>query len=286
MNRKAVALQAFVLTFLIVLSGCTSSIPTKEQRLATAFSISTSNTSNQFTKTQFETDTFPLFSFLSMNSHCSNKDIKIFIEGDGFAWKSSSVISDDPTPINPVGLKLMSVEPSQCKVYLARPCQYVKNQSCHYKYWTSHRFSEKVLQAYQSTLNQIKNKYQNQSFTLIGFSGGAAVSALVAKDREDISQFISVAGNLDIDKWVKHHGITPLKGSLNPADFCKDLQDLNQIHLIGGKDRIVPDVVFKSYLQGFKNDSKIKSYIYENNSHTKGWEQTYKNFVLQPTKTD
>ncbi|MDQ7067453.1 MAG: hypothetical protein Q9M40_05510 [Sulfurimonas sp.] len=41
------------------------------------------------------------------------------------AWITSSTISSDPTPINPIGLKFMLKNNSSCKIYLARPFQYL-----------------------------------------------------------------------------------------------------------------------------------------------------------------
>ena len=55
--------------------------------------------------------------------------LRVYIEGDGFAWVNRTTPSDDPTPRNPLGLKLAAADPSPNVLYLARPCQYVGLQS-------------------------------------------------------------------------------------------------------------------------------------------------------------
>ncbi|WP_252970921.1 hypothetical protein [Aliarcobacter cryaerophilus] len=45
---------------------------------------------------------------------------------------------------------------SSCKIYIARPCQYINSNLCEDKYWTSHRFNQKIINAYEEALNSIK----------------------------------------------------------------------------------------------------------------------------------
>ena len=50
--------------------------------------------------------------------------LTVFIEGDGRAWLSKYRLSEDPTPLHPVGLELAAADHSVNVVYMARPCQY------------------------------------------------------------------------------------------------------------------------------------------------------------------
>ncbi len=80
-------------------------------------------------KISIPTENFILTGFVSENQALS-RVLTIYIEGDGLAWISRSIISPDPIPINPIGLKL-ALQHTQHKVvaYLARPCQYVMKQN-------------------------------------------------------------------------------------------------------------------------------------------------------------
>lgn len=267
---KTLYLSLLIIT---LFSGCTH-IPTLNERKTTALNISFDKAVAQ---TNIKTSTFNLFSMQKL-LQCENKDMKVYIEGDGLAWITKSKISDDPTPLHPVGFSLMLSDDSNCKVYIARPCQYIKQNSCESKYWTSHRFNTKIIQSFDEVMSNLKKNHKNRSFTLVGYSGGAAVAALTAAKRNDISKLITVAGNIDTDKWVKLNRISPLSGSLNPADFTKHLENIQQFHLIGNNDKIVPKDIFFSYLNKFDNKTNIKYFTYDA-THTKNWVQNYKNFL-------
>lgn len=69
---------------------------------------------------------------------------------------------------------------------------------------------------------------------------------------------VTYAGNLDTDKWTTLHKITPLIGSLNPADFTQNLQNLPQIHYVGIQDTSIPLEIFQSFYSKFTNSNNIK----------------------------
>lgn len=56
--------------------------------------------------------------------------LTIYIEGDGLAWINRSSPSADPTPTDPIALKLALAQPEGNAVYLARPCQYAGAVNC------------------------------------------------------------------------------------------------------------------------------------------------------------
>lgn len=266
----------FLISFVVILFvGCASEIPTPNERKLTALNLSSTN--KNIIQKDIQTSSFNLFSLQDVEKSCEN--IKVFVEGDGLAWLSRSMISSNPTPINPVGLKLMLVDSSKCKIYLARPCQYVNSDICEEKYWSSHRFSDKIIQSYDEALSKLKKDYSNSKFDLIGFSGGGAIVTLIPIYRDDINSIITVAGNIDIDKWVKIKKITPLDDSLNPANFSKKLENIKQHHLIGSEDNVIPKEIYFSYLDKFENKSNI-SYSIHKSTHTCCWESIYKSFIL------
>jgi hypothetical protein len=261
----------FSITLFILFYGCTSNIPTPEQRLNTAL-----NTDNNLKINLIKTKTFTLFSLQQLSRKCKN--INIYIEGDGLAWVTRSKISNNPTPINPVALKLMKHDNSPCKIYLARPCQYTNSSLCEKKYWTSGRFHSKIIQSYQTALDKIKKEYNNTTFKLIGYSGGGAIALLTASQRDDIKQVITVAGNLDHATWTQLHNITPLTQSLNPVNYINHLKNIHQIHLIGTQDTIIPKEVTLSYMKKLSLNHKIKL-IHVDSNHRCCWDKTFSSII-------
>lgn len=218
------------------------------------------------TETMFDLVSFETKSFKDSNI------IIIYIEGDGFAWRNRKTPSKNPTPRHPVALKLALNHTSDDEnvVYLARPCQYIdlKTQpACASKYWTSHRFAPEIIISTNVAIDQLKSKYGADNIKLVGYSGGGAVAALVAAQRDDVIKLVTFAGNLDTATWTKHHNISPLHGSLNPADYWQDLVSIPQVHYVGEYDQIVPLKVTLSYVQNFPDNQKPLSLILENYTH-------------------
>ena len=87
---------------------------------------------------------------------------------------------------------------------------------------------------------------QARQLRLVGYSGGGTLAALLAARRADVCQLITVASNLDIERWASHHKVSPLWGSENPASYGAALQHLPQYHLIGGDDQVVPATIVLS----------------------------------------
>ena len=265
----------FLLTIPFLFSSCIGRIPTPEERKDNALSLIENKI---FTQVDIKTSTFSLFSLQNNQIDCKDKNLKVYIEGDGLSWITRNIISENPTPINASAIKLMNQDNDKCKVYLARPCQFIRSNQCDKKYWTSHRFSSEVLKSYEEALYYLKNKYENKSFTLIGYSGGGALAALLASKTNDIKMLITVAGNLDTDKWTSLHKITKLDGSLNPSFYVDKLENIEQYHLIGKDDEIIPKEVFLSYLSKFSKKDKI-NYRFFNTDHNCCWEEAYKIFL-------
>lgn len=262
-------LLLFVSIFFI---SCSRDIPTPVQRFETA-----SNLAKDLNKEIFHTQTFDIFSY-QKNLTCKD-EMSVYIEGDGLAWITPSRISDNPTPLNPLALKLMVQDNVTCKIYLARPCQYVQSKICNDRYWTNERFSPKIIQAYAQVLDTLKEQNSIKQFKLYGFSGGGTVATLLAANRKDIKQLVTIAGNLDIDFWTKKHYLTPLTGSLNPADFAQELSSVKQIHLIGEEDNVIDKSVFDSYIKHFTNTQDIHSISFSSYSHSCCWDKNWREIL-------
>lgn len=208
----------------------------------------------------------------------------IYIEGDGRAWLSKRRPSFDPTPKNPVALKLATIDPSDNVIYLARPCQYTKmvnGSACDQKYWTSHRFAPEVIGAMSAALDDIKQRHNIKNFNLIGFSGGGNVAALLAARRDDVVSIRTVAGNLDHELQSDIHGVSQMPHSLNAKDIAQSIVHIPQFHFIGGQDKIVPKDLYDSYKKASGGSDCVQSRIIEAAGHTKGWESVWKSLLSQ-----
>ena len=266
----------FLVLSILFISGCGYTVPTDKQRQSTLQNLIKVK---KLAKETIITKEFNLLSVHPNLSTCRGAILNLYIEGDGLPWVTSTVISDDPTPINPLGLKLFLQDNHKCKVYLARPCQYVSSSTCKKKYWTSHRFSSDVIDSFNEALDRIKKDSNAFGFNLFGYSGGGAVAAILTARRSDILTLVTIAGNLDVKYWTKEHYVTPLYGSLNPADFSERLSKVHQIHLIGSKDNIVDFGVFKSYIKRFKDKSQINYKIFKGYDHHCCWEKNWKQIL-------
>ncbi|MFT7128067.1 MAG: hypothetical protein ACI89U_000172 [Gammaproteobacteria bacterium] len=224
---------------------------------------------------------FDLVAFLSKNTSPQSQ-LAIYIEGDGLAWVNKNRTSVDPTPVRALALQLALQHPEDNGVYLARPCQYVTaehRRHCEPSVWTSGRFSEQVIRATNDAIDVLKAQYQAQSLRLIGYSGGAAVAALVAARREDIVQLITVAGNLDHRAWTSFHNVSDLTNSLNPIDVRPLLAAIPQYHLVGEKDKVVPPTLINKFVSGFKPSKTITVKVVPEFDHQCCWVQHWSSLV-------
>lgn len=250
-----------------VLSGC---VPSVYERFENASSQAKNMSLEQGI---FESKIFDINYFESKNIDKS-KELNIFIEGDGFAWIDKYTPSDNPTPINPVALKIALHNFNSNLVYLSRPCQNVFGnnfRNCERKYWTQDRFADEVIDSIEETIESFKSKYQNSKINLFGYSGGGVVALLVAKRRTDVSNVVTFASNIDTEFWSSYHGISPLNGD-NPANFCKALNNINQIHYVGKDDNIVPIDIASSYTKKCDSHKNIKIKVIDGFNHNFDWQ--------------
>lgn len=281
MNQYRIAF--FASLTVLLLAGCEHNLPTPQERIQTSEELALSS---PLKKHIYSTSHFKIMSYGSNAAVCKDDNLHIYIEGDGLSWISSQTVSDNPTPINPLALKLALQDGHSCVVYLSRPCQYVNDETCSPKYWTTYRYSPEVLKSFNDVFNILKTDYRVSSFNIYGYSGGGTVAALLSAQRDDIKQLITIAGNLDTEYWTHHHYLTPLAGSLNPADFSDSLTKTDQYHLIGGKDEVVDETIFNSYLSHFKEKQNIHHKIFKEFSHHCCWDKDWKEILeeINPVK--
>ena len=176
--------------------------------------------------------------------------LTVFVEGDGNAWSSRSRPSPDPTPKNPLALKLALLGDGNARIaYMARPCQFEARAwpGCTPNLWTHERYGPESLAAMSGALDVIKG--EGEQVLIVGYSGGGVMAALLAATRDDVVGFITVAANLDTQAWTELHRVSPLEGSLVPLAYGECLAKIPQVHLVGGRDDIVPPRITDSYLR-------------------------------------
>lgn len=262
----------FILSSLY-LSGCVSStaIPTPTLRALQATQLAKKAGWKEHT---IHTALFTLKAYGSQ-ARSKTKILTIYIEGDGLAWVSEDSPSNNPTPLIPTGLN-MAIQDQKNKpiAYLARPCQFVFKEAwrtCRQDYWTHLRFSPDVINAMNQAVTYLKHYYHAQQIVLIGYSGGGTIATLLSAERQDVIQLITVAAILDIDYWVKQENLTPLYGSLNPADAWKKLTAISQTHWVGGKDKVVSKEVAFAFTQRFPAAKKPKINVVPDFDHRCCW---------------
>ena len=172
--------------------------------------------------------------------------LRVYIEGDGFAWKSRTQPSDDPTPRNPIGLMLAAADKNQNVLYIARPCQFIGPPlpaHCDKRVWTSDRFSPSVIDAMNDALSQFVKQYPGVKLELIGYSGGGNIAAILAERRTDVRSLRTVAGNLDVAYVNAIHHVSAMPDAVSAIDRASALRTMPQLHFSGDTDKTVtPEV--------------------------------------------
>ena len=199
-----------------------------------------------------------------------NAPVKIYIEGDGHAFKANGRISTNPTPHDTLVRQLAFGDAHDNVVYMARPCQFVQDAKCAPKYWSTARFSEEAIQAQYETIKDIAG---NQPLTLVGFSGGAQTAGLMAVKYADlnIAKLVTIAGNLDVQAWTSYHQLPPLTLSDDLHNHRAQYAILPQIHYVGTDD----NNILPQFTENFAADTHHIIYI-KNADHNTGWESAFK----------
>lgn len=268
--------------FILLLSGCNS----VSQRLEYAQKVASSAQMQQeiIPSSEFKLTTYHKSPVITTDANSlsfspDSGPLYVYLEGDGFAFIDRYTVSSNPTPRSPVALELSAIHQKlypQAKVlYIARPCQYTPldlDSRCESVYWSQRRLAPEVIKSTNEVINTyLKRLPLTKHVVLIGFSGGGALALLIATQRSDVIQVISVAGNIDLEAFLKHHKLSEMTGSLNPTTYWEKLQYIPQLHLVGKEDTVIPVVVAQSYLRHFK-DSPASIKIQEfSASHNKGW---------------
>lgn len=265
-------MRLYVLLLLALLLSACATPPAPEARLASAEERAHRH---DWQRTSVPAGSFTLTTFQS-NKVVPQPTLTIYLEGDGFAWVTSSQPSLDPTPTNPIALLLALAQPSGNAAYLARPCQYTATNGCDQRYWTNARFAPEVLDSMNRAVDVLKARHGAARLTLVGYSGGGTMAALIAANRNDVERLITVAGNLDHRAWTRYQRIDPLTGSLNAADVADKLVGLPQTHFIGARDSIIPPELAREFPIALRGTENRNLRIMPNYDHHCCWANNWR----------
>lgn len=252
-----------LLAALLVLASCSTS---REARLVYAEAIARTGSLEPHL---WRTGDYPLFGFIRQGP--GRQVLVVYVEGDGHAWINPWQPSIDPTPNDPIALRLAAADPARPLIYLARPCQYISVPSCDARLWTSERLSPAVVQKFQQIIDEARRSTDSDSIGLVGYSGGGALATLIAEQRRDVAWLITVAANLDLSEWVRSQSIEPLSGSLDPAADAPAIARLPQVHFAGASDPVVPPSVVEGFLTRLAPGSEARLILLPGFDHQCCW---------------
>ncbi|MET0065400.1 MAG: alpha/beta hydrolase [Candidatus Thiodiazotropha sp.] len=199
--------------------------------------------------------------------------LHVYLGGDGTPWIGGVVVASDPTPRNPLGLRLMALD-DRDSLYLGRPCYHGVGRAadCDSALWTSARYSETVADSMAEVLRGVMDAQGYEALSFIGFSGGGALAMILAERFAQTRQVVTLAGNLDTEAWVKLHHYDALSGSLNPREQPTLREDIQQYHLAGGEDGNIPSELIE---QAIAEQPRFQFLRFEHFTHGCCWEQIW-----------
>ena len=202
-----------------------------------------------FAYQEIQTSSFRIASWTKIQN--DSAPFKIYIEGDGNAFNAYGYPTNNPTPKGKFLRELAFGDNNPNVAYIARPCQFVKDEQCRQLYWTTGRFSKETVAAIAEAIKKIAG---DSPLTLIGFSGGAQIAGLTASLHSglNIKKIITISGNLDHPAWTAYHKTAPLKDSLDLNEYKAGFDKFDSMHYAGEKDKIMPPML----IEGFAGQSR------------------------------
>lgn len=219
-------------------------------------------------------------------------ELRIYIEGDGAAWKAPNRPPANPTPRRALALELALADDQAfhhgATAYIARPCQFLSHpkahpSTCDAALWTHARFSDAVVQATNQVIDTLKARADATRLVLIGYSGGGVLAALVAARRDDVGLLISIAAPLDHATWTAEHGVSPLTDSLDPGAYWSSLQHIPQIHYVGERDRVVSEQTVSAYALRFPPNKQPDIRVIPDFDHRCCWVESWPELLRPAT---
>jgi len=196
--------------------------------------------------------------------------LHVYLEGDASPRSAIRYRPPDPTPEGGVVLRLMALDPEP-SLLLGRPCHHAV-APCDPFYWTVGRYNEDVVESLVAALESERAARSSPGVVLVGYSGGGALAMLMAERVAATRAVITIAGNLDPTRWTRHHGYTPLSGSLSPAESAPLDPRILQIHLVAESDERIPPGITQ---EAVARQRGARLHRYEDFDHACCWESIW-----------
>ncbi|MEQ8514563.1 MAG: hypothetical protein RIC38_03075, partial [Chromatocurvus sp.] len=164
--------------------------------------------------------------------------------------------------------------------YIGRPCYHFVDAlppGCSAPLWTSHRYSEEVVNALSEQVQRLAQHYNRQRIELVGFSGGGTLALLISARVAQVRKVVTIAAPLDPHAWTAFHTLLPLSGSLSPLTVSRSSR-AEELHLMGARDTVVPPALAREYQTRFP-DAALR--IIDDFSHHCCWESYWPNLLQQ-----
>lgn len=207
------------------------------------------------------------------NFSSTGQVLHVYLGGDGSPWLHRYWVSRDPTPRNPVMLKLMALDHAP-SIYLGRPCYdgFANQAPCNPLLWTQARYSARVVDNMAAVLRKRLASGPFTGVMLFGYSGGGALAMLLAQRVPETRAVVTIAGNLDTDAWADYHGYSPLTDSLNPARSLPLAPSIVQLHIAGNRDTNVPPELTRRAL---KRQDRAHMVVMSGYDHACCWQRLW-----------
>ena len=208
------------------------------------------------------------FEHLWLANDAAGSHLRIYVDGDGTPWIRDNRVAIDPTPVNPVLLRLMH-DTSHPAVYLGRPCYFgtATDKGCEAKWWTFERYGRTVVDSMCRAANEISSRLSAESVQLIGYSGGGAIVVGMSECTNRLVGLTTIAGNLDPVSWAEYHDYSPLR-----SEHFSVPDSVGQVHWQCRDDANVPPSATDDF---FKKYPDAERRILDDCTHSSGWEESW-----------
>ena len=216
------------------------------------------------------------FRHLVLRNEEVGSHLLILVGGDGGPWIRETRVSVDPTPNNPVLLRLM-LDTAKPAVYLGRPCYFgtATDKGCEPGLWTFSRYGRVVVDSMCEAANSVSREHEAQTVQLIGYSGGGAIVLGMRACTDKLVAVSTIAGNLDPQAWAAHHGYSPLH-DLSPLIAVASSNEFEEAHWQCRDDSNIPPSITDDYFAA--RDGAIR-HIVETCTHATGWQRYWPTLI-------
>lgn len=204
--------------------------------------------------------------------------LHVYLDHDGSPWLGNHTVSTDPSPRDPLALRLMASDPGPA-LYLGRPCHFVHDgrSACQPLLWTHRRYAEEVVASLVHALATFHSARRFDELVLIGYSGGGTLAMLMAARLPSVLAVATIAANLDTAAWARLHDYSPLLGSLDPATAAPLAASIQQTHFVGGRDENVPPMITRG---GLHREAQANVVAFPDFDHRCCWVQAWPELLV------